>query len=217
MAVGIGYRREMSLWNLSALGADFFEICPENWIHRDKTRLHEILSTGRDIRLHGVSLNLGGHTKMSVEFLVHVRNLMIDLKTDVYSDHLAASGDAHQLYELFPIPFTQVEVRRVSDRIKRVQDVLGLQIAIENATYYTNVGDMRESEFLSRVVEKSDCKILLDLNNIDVNWKNHHIETVEEYVSAIDIDRVTYMHVAGHDTTNDLTCMWTRTVRRCQK
>lgn len=199
MSVGLGYRREMTDWDLSSLSASFFEVCPENWIHRDRTRLHDMLQTGREIRLHGVSLNLGGESEISRNFLRQVRELMSELGTSFYSDHLAASGDAHQLYDLFPIPFTRAQARRVADRIQRVQDQLGLAIAVENSTYYTNVGELPESEFLQTVAQLADCQILLDINNVVVNWKNHGLESPQAYFSRIDFSKVTYMHVAGHE------------------
>jgi uncharacterized protein (UPF0276 family) len=199
MAVGIGYRREMTAWDLSQVSASFFEVCPENWIRRDRTRLHEMTAAGRDVRLHGVSLNLGGTGPISTSFLHQVRDLMRELGTAYYSDHLAASGDAHQLYELFPIPFTRAEAQRVADRIAQVQDVLGCAIAVENSTYYTNVGDLRESEFLQEVVARSNCRVLLDVNNIVVNWKNHQVESPHDYLANVDLSKVSYFHVAGHE------------------
>lgn len=199
MAVGIGYRREMTAWDLTQVTASFFEVCPENWIRRDRTRLHEIIASGRQVRLHGVSLNLGGTGPISTAFLYQVRDLMRELKTSHYSDHLAASGDAHQLYELFPIPFTLTEAQRVADRIAHVQDVLGCAMAVENSTYYTNVGDLRESEFLQEVVARANCRVLLDVNNIVVNWKNHQIESPHDYLANVDLAKINYFHVAGHE------------------
>ena len=124
---------------------------------------------------------------------------MNDLPGAHYSDHLAASGDAHQLFDLFPVPFTQTEVLRVSDRIRHVQDGLGCQIGIENTTWYTNIGNMAEADFLAAVADRADCQVLLDINNIDVNHKNHGIHTIDEFLSRIDLARVTYLHVAGHE------------------
>jgi uncharacterized protein len=196
---GLGYRREMSDWDMSAVQADFFEVAPENWIHRDREPLHRLISSGRPVHLHGVSLNLGGSSTLEPAFLQSLRELMADLNTTFYSDHLAASGDAHQLYDLFPIPFTQPEVLRVSDRIKQVQDALGQRMSVENTTWYTNVGDMTEADFLSCVVERADCGILLDLNNIAVNHKNHGGHDLASFVKHIDLARVSYLHVAGHE------------------
>lgn len=197
--IGLGYRREMADWEMSAVEADFFEVAPENWLRRDRAPLHKLLASGRTVHLHGVSLNLGGSAPIQREFLHGVRQLMDELGTDRYSDHLAASGDAHQLYDLFPIPFTGAEVLRISDRIQQVQDILGQRIAIENATWYTNVADMPETEFISRIAERADCRILLDLNNAAVNHKNHGGADLAHFVGQVDLARVTYLHVAGHE------------------
>jgi uncharacterized protein (UPF0276 family) len=196
---GLGYRREMADWDMSAIQADFFEVVPENWTHRDRAPLHALIASGRPVHLHGVSLNLGGTSPIDSAFLHEVRGLIDDLGARHYSDHMAASGDAHQLHDLFPIPFTVAEVQRVSDRIKQAQDVLGRRIAVENSSWYTNIGDMSEADFLAAVAERADCGILLDLNNITVNQKNHASHGLDDFIARIDLKRVTYMHVAGHE------------------
>jgi uncharacterized protein (UPF0276 family) len=196
---GLGYRRDMSGWDMSRIDADFFEVVPENWVRRDREPLHRLIDGGRPVQLHGVSLNLGGTSPLNTAFLRELRGLIDDLGAEHYSDHLAASGDAHQLYDLFPVPFTADEVIRIADRIREAQDILGRRIAIENATWYTNIGDMPEPEFLSAIVERADCGILLDINNIAVNFKNHGLVTVPDFLSRVDLSRVTYLHVAGHE------------------
>lgn len=202
--IGLGYRREMRDWNLATLPVDFYEVAPENWVHRDRAPLHALLAMGKPIRFHGVSLNLGGHSAVPKDFLRQVSDLMDELGCAYYSDHLAASGDAHQLYDLFPIPWEPAEVRRVADRICQVQDILGRRIGVENTTWYTNVGSMREFDFLAQVLERADCQLLLDLNNVAVNRKNHGSETVDTVLSLIDPSRVSYCHVAGHEWDADL-------------
>ena len=197
--IGLGFRREMADWDLSAIGADFFEVVPENWVRRDRSPLHAIIAGGRPVHLHGVSMNLGGTSPISSEFLRELRGLIDDLGATRYSDHLAASGDAHQLYDLFPIPFTEAEVARVADRIRRVQDGLGRRMAVENSTWYSNTGTMPEADFLAAVVERADCDILLDLNNIRVNHKNHGTGDLRDFIARIDLGRVSYLHVAGHE------------------
>lgn len=196
---GLGYRREMTDWDMAQVRADFFEVAPENWLRCDRDPLHRLLAGGRPVYLHGVSLNLGGTTPLNRAFLRGVRDLMAELGTTHYSDHLAAAGDAHQLYDLFPIPFTLTEAHRVADRVSQAQDLLGCQMAVENSTWYTNVGTLTEADFLMTVVERANCRILLDLNNIDVNHKNHHLCDLPTFVNQLDLDRVSYIHVAGHE------------------
>lgn len=196
---GLGYRREMADWDMSAVHAEFFEVVPENWLRRERSPLHALIESGRPVYLHGVSLNLGGHSPLNKTFLRDLRELIAELGAEYYSDHLASSGDAHQLYDLFPVPFTEAEVIRISDRIRHVQDLLGQRIAIENSTWYTNIGEIPEADFLMAVAERADCNILLDLNNIVVNYKNHGHLTLSDYVSRLDLSRICYLHVAGHE------------------
>jgi len=196
---GLGYRRDMADWNMSEVQADFFEVVPENWIQRDRSPLYRLIESGRPVYLHGVSLNLGGCSPIDEAFLYQVRELMDDLNAPFYSDHLAASGDAHQLYDLFPIPCTESEIIRVSDRISQAQQILGRRMAIENATWYTNIGDIPEADFLMRIAQRADCAILLDINNIAVNFKNHRQLSPADFIQRIDLSRVTYLHVAGHE------------------
>ena len=116
--IGLGFRREMRDWDMAALGADFFEVAPENWLRRPREPLHRLRALGCPVFLHGVSLNLGGTSDICADFVRSVRDLLAELGSEHYSDHLAASGDAHQLYDLFPIPFTQAEARRVAARTR---------------------------------------------------------------------------------------------------
>ena len=171
--IGLGFRREMLDWDMSAVQADFFEVAPENWVGRDLTPLHDLIASGRPVHLHGVALNLGGTAALDTAFLRDLRQLMTALGAPLYSDHMAASGDSYQLYDLFAVPFTAAQAHRVADRIRAVQDALGMRIAIENTTWYTNVGTMPEADFLGLVLERADCQLLLDLNNLSVNHKNH--------------------------------------------
>ena len=197
--IGLGYRREMLDWSMASVKADFFEVVPENWLRRDRAPLHALREKSRPIYLHSVSLNLGGLAPINIEFVRSIRELMNELDAPYYSDHLAASGDAHQLYDLFPIPLTMHEAIRLSERIAQVQDILGRPFAVENSTWYTNTVDMTEMDFIHEVLSRADCKLLLDLNNIVVNDKNHHLSSLDDFVAHIDMSKVTYMHVAGHE------------------
>lgn len=200
---GLGLRREMADWDWSAIPADFIEVTPENWLRRDRTPLHAHRAAGRPIFLHGVALNLGGTAPLQRGFVRDIGALMDELGAAHYSDHLAATGDAHVLHDLFPVPCTVAEARRVADRIRCVQDWLGRRIAVENITAYSRVGDLPEPVFVQQVLEAADCDLLLDLNNLAVNHRNHGQRpgacTPQGFVNAMDPARVRYLHVAGHE------------------
>jgi uncharacterized protein (UPF0276 family) len=80
-----------------------------------------------------------------------------------------------------------------------VQDFLERPLAIENVSYYTPVAaEMSEIEFVSEIVEKADCRLLLDVNNVYVNAFNHQYDA-KDYISQLPLDRVAYIHMAGHE------------------
>lgn len=94
-----------------------------------------------------------------------------------YSEHLSYCSDDGHLYDLLPIPFTADAVRYVSERIRRVQDILEQRIAMENVSYYAAPGqEMNEIDFLNAVLHEADCDLLLDVNNIYVNSINHRYD-----------------------------------------
>jgi uncharacterized protein len=97
------------------------------------------------------------------------------------------------------MPYTKEAVRHVVENVKRVQGTVERPFALENvSSYMTHPEDeMPEWEFLSEVIERADCGLLFDVNNVYVSAKNHGFDP-EGYVDAIPADRVVQMHVAGH-------------------
>ena len=60
-----------------------------------------------------------------------------------------------------------------------VQDFLEIPVAVENVSSYAAFtgSQMTEWEFLTEVVERADCGILLDVNNIYVSSVNHEFDS----------------------------------------
>jgi hypothetical protein len=56
---------------------------------------------------------------------------------------------------------------------------------------------MTEWEFLTEVVERADCGILLDVNNIYVSSRNHGFDPFT-YLNHVPAERVAQIHIAGH-------------------
>jgi uncharacterized protein (UPF0276 family) len=98
-----------------------------------------------------------------------------------------------------PLPFTRETVAHVADRVRHVQDFLGLPFALENASSYLTFASssMPEWEFVSEVAEKADCGLLLDVNNVFVSAYNHGFDP-RAYIDAVPADRVVQIHLAGH-------------------
>lgn len=202
-AAGLGLRRAL-LADLRALPAgrvDFVEAAPENWIGVGGTLgdAFETVAARMPVVLHGLSLSLGGPAPLDETFLARVRQFMDTHRCPLYSEHLSACGDARgHLYDLMPLPFSEEAVAHVVARIRRVQDVLGRRIAVENISYYAAPFQrMPEIDFVRAVLDEADCLMLLDVNNIVVNAHNHGYDA-DAFLDALPGERIAYLHVAGH-------------------
>ena len=186
---------------------DFLECAPDNWIGvggRFGKSFAE-LAERYPIVCHGLSLSLGGIVPFDQTYLLKIKKFLQQFKVPIFSEHLSYCSDDGQLYDLMPIPFTEEAVEHCATRIRQVQDALGRRIAVENVSYYAAPFQaMREIDFINAVVDKADCDILLDVNNIFVNSINHKYDAAE-FLRAIPRERIAYYHVAGHyDEAEDL-------------
>jgi uncharacterized protein (UPF0276 family) len=203
---GLGLRRSLMPAMLASKQAgltdkpDFLELAPENWIGlggrfaRDLSRFTSEFPTV----CHGLSLSIGGPAPLDRVLIGKIRDFLNQHQVLVYSEHLSYTGDQGHLYDLLPLPMTEEAVDHVAQRIIQTQDLLGRQIAIENvSTYASPFAEMSESEFVQEVIRRSDCLLLLDINNVYVNSVNHKFDP-KKYILSMPKDRISYLHVAGH-------------------
>jgi len=150
--------------------------------------------------LHGVSLAVGSVDPPDARHLKALRALVRRIEPAYVSDHLCWGRHAGRYaHDLLPLPFTGEALRLVVERVVQVQDVLQRQILLENVSSYVQFKEstMTEWEFLGRAAEGADCGILLDVNNVYVNAKNHGFDPLA-YLEGVPADRVGQFHLAGH-------------------
>ena len=179
---------------------DFMEVAPENWIDvgGKLRRQFQKISEQIPIVCHGLSLNIGGQAPLDEAFIHRVKEFLDLYDIPVYSEHLSYCADEGHLYDLMPIPFTEEAMYYVSERIMRVQDIIGRRVAMENVSYYAAIGkDIEEIEFVNAVLKEADCLFQIDINNIYVNSINHCYDA-EDFLKALPVERITYAHIAGH-------------------
>ncbi len=181
---------------------DWFEIISENYMidgGRPLTVLDQILEQYRVVQ-HGVSMYFGSAESLNAEHLRRLRQLVRRTKTPWLSDHLCwGSVDGRYTHDLLPMPYTWEAVENTAQKIRQVQDHVEVPVVVENVSSYAeyHVSEMSEWEFLNEVVERADCGILLDVNNIYVSSQNHEFDPFT-YVNAVPAERVAQIHIAGH-------------------
>ena len=181
---------------------DWFEIISENYMldgGRPLAVLDRILEQYRVVQ-HGVSMYFGSAERLNPEHLKRLKSLVRRTGTPWLSDHLCwGSVDGRYTHDLLPMPYTWEAVEITAANIRHAQETLEVPIVVENVSSYAeyHVSEMTEWQFLNEVVEKADCGILLDVNNIYVSSQNHNFDPFE-YVNAVPVGRVAQIHIAGH-------------------
>jgi uncharacterized protein (UPF0276 family) len=206
---GLGYRRALAGELAGGIPEPigFMEVAPENWINVGGALQRRLRSATERVPFvaHGLSLSIGSPAPLDERLVHDIKRFLRDYEIRCYTEHLSYCSDDGHLYDLLPIPFTEAAVHYVAERIRRVQDILGQRIGIENASYYAAPAqELSEIEFINAVIDEADCGLHLDVNNIYVNSINHGYDA-EGFLEALPGDRVMYVHIAGHyDEAEDL-------------
>lgn len=233
LGFGVGLRAEHYRdIESGARGVDWFEAITENYMDTAGRPLAVLERVRRDhpVALHGVALSIGSAEPLDARYLARLRALVDRIEPALVTDHLCWTGvGERRVYDLLPLPYTEETLRYVADKVRRVQDVLGRQIALENPSRYVELAasTVSEWEFLAALAEQADCGILLDVNNVYVSASNLGFDP-ELYLESIPADRVAQIHLAGFTDTGsylfdthstpvhpDVWRLYARTVARC--
>ncbi|MDQ7081909.1 MAG: DUF692 domain-containing protein [Aquificota bacterium] len=176
-------------------------MAPENWMERGFQRILEKVRSERPVVCHGLSLSIGSPDPISLDFLRRLKRFFDDFEIEVYSEHISfCSLEGSYLYDLLPLPMTEDMVRHITSKAKIVQEFLERPLILENISYYgIPPSTMDGPDFINAILTEADaCTLLLDVNNIYVNAVNHNFDPYD-FIERIDLSRVAYVHVAGHE------------------
>ncbi|MGI9509113.1 MAG: MNIO family bufferin maturase [Geminicoccaceae bacterium] len=185
----------------------WFEIHAENYMGEGGPP-HHFLEAIRElypISLHGVGLSIGADGPLDQDHLQRLKALNQRYRPGLFSEHLAwSTHEGVYINDLLPVPYTEETVARVSDHINEVQDVVGRRMLLENPSTYLTFADstMSEIRFLELVSEKTECGLLLDVNNVFVSAINHGF-VPEDYIDAFPLELVGEIHLGGHADDRD--------------
>jgi len=161
----------------------------------------EAIRSNYPVTFHCVGMSLGGTDPVDVEYLRNIKTLIERYQPSLVSDHLCFSQHGqHNYHDLLPVPYNEETLHHFQKRITQIQDILETRILVENVSSYLTyrASTMSEAEFISELLSRTDCDLLLDINNIYVNAVNHRF-SASEYLSKIPMQRVREIHLAGHE------------------
>jgi hypothetical protein len=207
---GVGFKPQ----HFDAILADapsigFVEIHSENYMGAGGPP-HAMLRQLRErhaLSIHGVGLSIGSAEPLDTDHLARLKTLCDRYRPDSFSEHLAwSSHGGIYLNDLLPLPYTEETLDRIVSHVEQVQETLRREMLLENPSTYLQFAQstIPETEFLAEIARRSGCGLLLDVNNVFVQAKNHGTAP-EAYLAAFPLACVKEIHLGGYDEQTDET------------
>ena len=179
----------------------FFEVHAENYMV-DGGPFHHFLGLIREqypLSLHGVGLSIGAERPLDLQHLQRLQTLIERYQPQAFSEHLAWSSHGPVfLNDLLPLAYDTPTLDRVCAHIDQVQNTLKRPMLLENPATYLGFerSTIDEPAFITEVIRRSGCGLLLDVNNVYVSCINHQRDPLT-YLDALPLHAVGEIHLAG--------------------
>ena len=185
----------------------FFEVHAENYMVAGGP-FHHFLGLIREqypLSLHGVGLSIGGEGPLDAQHLQRLAELIERYQPHSFSEHLAWSSHGPVfLNDLLPLAYDTPTLNRVCEHIDQVQNTLKRPMLLENPATYLEFqrSTINEADFISEVIRRTGCGLLLDVNNVYVSSINHRRDPLT-YINALPLHAVGEIHLAGFAEDTD--------------
>ncbi|HKT98967.1 MAG TPA: DUF692 domain-containing protein, partial [Paraburkholderia sp.] len=205
-SVGIGLRHaHYGAFMQVPPSVGWVEVHSENYFGDGGYDLH-VLETVRcdlPVSLHGVGLGPGSAAPLDEAHLARLKRLVERIEPALVSEHLCWGATPQAaLHDLLPMPLTQASLDHLCTRVAQMQDTLCQRVLIENVSTYVRfrIDAYGETAFLAELARRTGCGVLLDVNNLYVNQRNHGEDALEA-MAALPREAVGELHLAGHRVT----------------
>lgn len=198
--VGIEWAEAMEkeiLENLSQLSC--FELIPENFFHDRDAILKQIQRSEVPVLVHGVELSLGTDEPLKQKHFEQILRVAGEVNTINVSDHLCfTEAGGVEIGQLTPLPWTMESADVVCRKIDQIQKQLTVPFLIENITnrFVVPGTEFSETGFINRILDRTGCGLLLDLNNVHTNAVNFGFDPFD-WINEINLGAVKTIHLAG--------------------
>lgn len=198
---GLGFRNEIAQAAFDAADRiDFVEITADDFVFDDLgwRRLERICERFRVIA-HGTGLSIGSVNRPDRAYLQKLKRVCAISGSPYYSEHLAMTrSPGLDIGYMAPVWYEEETLERLVRNVGLVQDALERPLVLETISYFIDLphATMSQTEFFHRLVERTDCGVLLDVTNIYMNAANMGFDA-EAFLRAMPLEHVVQVHIAG--------------------
>ena len=207
-AVGIGYRSAIAEWTRANLTCfDVLEVTVDHCIYGGPTQRAEIFDlVGRvPLNAHGIGLSIGTDVPLDLAYLDEVAEIVERLRAPTYSEHLAFTRvPGRDLANLLPLPKTASVAKSIIAKVRTVQSHVSVPFLLENISYAFEWPDsnLSDAEFLNLICCETGAGILLDIENLYLNARNHGFDAYA-FLDTLSAGLVKEVHMAGGIAVNE--------------
>jgi len=208
LGVGIGFREPFRAdLFLHQTKIDFLEVTADHYFDTNSRKLEELELLKQHFPLvpHGLNLSLGSAEGIDEAYLEKFARLVETVKPAWFSDHICfTKSGGVEIGHLAPVPYTTEAVKVFVRNISRVKAKINTPLILENITYNVRLpsSEMSEGEFITKILEETDCGLLLDITNLYINSKNFGYEW-RAFLDELPLERVVQMHFVGAHKHNN--------------
>jgi uncharacterized protein (UPF0276 family) len=201
LGLGVGWRSELALAIDRRRDLGFIEVLAEDLDPQGAlpAPVEQLRRRGVPVVPHGVSLSLGGAEPPSPARLDALARLAARLGAPLVSEHLAfVRAGGLESGHLLPLPWTEETLNVVVENVRRAKEALPVPLALENVASLIQWpgSEMDEAAFLAKVLTRADVLLLLDIENVYANARNHGFDP-RAYLDRLPLERIAYVHIAG--------------------
>lgn len=208
LGIGIGFRepfRADIFWHQDKI--DFLEITADHYFDANAKKLEELKMLNEHFPLipHGLDLSLGSAEGINKNYLEKFAELVEFVQPEWFSDHICfTKSGGTNIGHLAPVSYTNESLKVFIKNIETVKKRISKPLILENITYMVRFpsSEMSETEFVSKILEATDCGLLLDVTNLYINSRNFGFSW-QKFLDEIPLERVVQLHFVGSHKHNN--------------
>ena len=162
-------------------------------------RVHE---AGAPVLYHPSYINFCGSYPNSHDWLEETAKHIAAVNSAWFAQDVAycfwETGSAYStsLGYFIPPVFNKASLNKAVDRVKEVQSIVPVTVAVEPPPLTFFSGSMTLFEFFAELAEQADCAILLDMGHL-VSYEMASGKKISEQLNHLPKERVIEVHIAG--------------------